>query len=463
MKAIKKIQLILALTFMGFAINACVEDDDFQTPVIEIEEPDVSVNYTLKELKDLIAKNNGEPFVIEAQATPTYVEGYIVSDDEAGNIYQKVYVQDKPENPEAGIVISTFATDVYPVRGKGRKVYIRLDGLAAASSNGMPSIGGEEDAKYGVTRMDQDKFESHVLVSPTVEKIVPTELSVNEMQNEKYLATFVKLSNVQFAQPNQNYTSNNETTNINIEDCDGNTTLLRNSSYADFADTPLPNGKGSIEGIAAVYNSDYQFFINSIEDVDFKDDRCGSEEPGNGENPGGENPDPTVVKPPFTQDFEGETSGTGQSVAIEGWTNVNVNGGSRVFEVRAFDNNNFAQVSAYKSNENPCEAWLVTPGVDLSNTTSATLSFSTKARYYKGDALTAYISTNFDGNVSAANWTELSGVTYSNGDSDNFIPSGNINLSSYAGQTVYVAFRYLGSSDNVTTTCQIDDVSITAN
>ena len=185
MKAIKKIQIILALTFMGFAINACVEDDDFQTPVIEIEEPDVSVNYTLKELKDLIAKNNGEPFVIEAQATPTYVEGYIVSDDEAGNIYQKVYVQDKPENPEAGIVISTFATDVYPVRGKGRKVYIRLDGLAAASSNGMPSIGGEEDAKYGVTRMDQDKFESHVLVSPTVEKIVPTELSVNEMQNEK--------------------------------------------------------------------------------------------------------------------------------------------------------------------------------------------------------------------------------------------------------------------------------------
>ena len=92
MKAIKNIKLIVILALATFVLDACVQDDDFQTPVIEIEEPDVTVNYTLQEIKDAIQANNGEPFIIQAESNdPVYVEAYVVSDDEAGNIYQKIY------------------------------------------------------------------------------------------------------------------------------------------------------------------------------------------------------------------------------------------------------------------------------------------------------------------------------------------------------------------------------------
>ncbi|MBJ96528.1 MAG: hypothetical protein CMC87_00930 [Flavobacteriaceae bacterium] len=638
MKAIKNIKLIVILALATFVLDACVQDDDFQTPVIEIEEPDVTVNYTLQEIKDAIQANNGEPFIIQAESNdPVYVEAYVVSDDEAGNIYQKIYVQDKPENPEVGMAISTFATDVYPIYAKGRKVYIRVDGLAAASSNGMPSIGADVDSQYGVTRIAQERLRELVLISTTMEEIVPTEVTVSELQSDQHLATLVKLNNVQFANPDQNYTSNNQTTNITFEDCEGNSSYLRNSNYADFADTPLPNGNGTIEGIAAVYNSDYQLFINSSEDVDLNGDRCGGYVPiealelpfeegfenatvgsnvniegwanvnvtggekvfsvaefdnnsyaqisaynsdessietwlvtpglavgqttdpvlsfdtkdgynngdalsvfittefdgdpsnsswtevnatlstgnstgyansftnsgeidlsayanqviyvgfkyeggsdgvtttfqidnvyaGTAQGDGGGTTDPEIVEPPFNEDFEAETAGTGESVSINGWTNVNANGGSRVFEVREFDGNKYAQTSAYNSDENPYEAWLVMPGVDLSNSTSATLSFATKDGYYNGTALTTYISTDFDGDVNNATWTEITGVTYSTGNTsgyaDSFVPSGDIDLSAYAGQTVYVAFQYLGASDGVTSTYQIDNISLTAN
>ena len=66
-----------------------------------------------------------------------------------------------------------------------------------------------------------------------------------------------------------------------------------------------------------------------------------------------------------------------------------------------------------------------------------------------------------------ATWTEITGVTYSTGNTsgyaDSFVPSGDIDLSAYAGQTVYVAFQYLGASDGVTSTYQIDNISLTAN
>ena len=81
--------------------------------------------------------------------------------------------------------------------------------------------------------------------------------------------------------------------------------------------------------------------------------------------------------------------------------------------------------------------------------------------------MTAFISTDFDGDVTAANWTEITGVTYSTGNTDGygdeFMPSGDVDLSAYAGQIVYIAFRYLGADGGITTTYQIDNVSLTAN
>jgi hypothetical protein len=151
------------------------------------------------------------------------------------------------------------------------------------------------------------------------------------------------------------------------------------------------------------------------------------------------------------------------SVNIEGWTNVNVNTGTRLWEVREFDNNKYAQTSAYNSNENPYEVWLVTPGLILPSGSTPTLNFDTNDGFNNGVALTVKISTDFTGDVTAATWTNLN-ATISSGNTsgygDEFTPSGDVDLSAYAGQVVYIAYQYVGASNGTTTTYQIDNVSV---
>ncbi|HZH70218.1 MAG TPA: choice-of-anchor J domain-containing protein, partial [Flavobacteriaceae bacterium] len=66
--------------------------------------------------------------------------------------------------------------------------------------------------------------------------------------------------------------------------------------------------------------------------------------------------------------------------------------------------------------------------------------------------------------VENADWTQLSATIAtgtSNGYANNFTPSGNVDLSAYTGQIVHIGFRYTGSSNGITTTYQVDNVTVT--
>ncbi|MBW2960293.1 DUF5689 domain-containing protein [Mesonia aestuariivivens] len=468
MKTIQKIKF-LSFFLLGAIVTSCVQDDDFDTPEVVYEDANFNPSQdSVISIASVIEFYGGfEPKQINAGSDSDknlYMEGYVVSSDETGNFYKTLIVQDKPENPTAGISISTDAGDLYTSYEPGRKVYLRVNGLYSGEYAGLPTVGVQNNDEVG--RISTIEFENRMKRTGIKEEIIPTVIGINQTGSTP-LNTLIKLEDVQFISSleGESYANidNTNTENRTIENCSGNEILLRNSGYSDFKNKLLPTGNGSIVAVLSAYNDDTQLFIRNTEDVIFEGERCG-EEPGNG---GGDNPAPGLVQLPFTEDFEGETAGVGVYLAIEGWTNVNVNGGERIFEVREFGDSKYAQTSAYSSDESPYEAWLVTSGVDLSSAANATLSFETKDGYYNGDALTAYISTDFDGDVSTANWTELSGVNYSAGNADgygdNFVPSGDIDLSAYAGQTVYVGFKYLGASDGVTSTYQIDNISITAN
>ena len=118
-------------------------------------------------------------------------------------------------------------------------------------------------------------------------------------------------------------------------------------------------------------------------------------------------------------------------------------------------------MSAYRSGEAQNIAWLISPPLVVHN--GMTLSFQTAKAYWRHDALKVFISTDFDGyNVRTATWMELPARIATNTDPNHaWIDSGDIDLSAYAGQTVYIAFRYKGSDDyNQTSTYRIDNVII---
>jgi hypothetical protein len=58
-----------------------------------------------------------------------YIEGYVSSTDETGNIYKTIYIQDDPTNPTEGLTVSVDAVSTYTKFPQGSKVYIDIEGL----------------------------------------------------------------------------------------------------------------------------------------------------------------------------------------------------------------------------------------------------------------------------------------------------------------------------------------------
>lgn len=442
--------------FIGMAVTSCVLDDDYSVPEINMEEPNVNVNTDIATVKAMYG--GFQPVLIEGGgADEMYIEAYVISSDEAGNIYKQLYIQDAAQNPSAGVVIATNATDLYTKYNPGQKIYFRVDGLYIGEYMSLPTIGIIDGDEVG--RMHAQDFEERIYRSLERSDIVPAVISLTEVTDESKLATLVKFEEVQFHEDfiGDYYGNPDNTQSVNrtVEDCDGRTVILRNSGYANFKNNHLPEGNGTLTALMSAFNSTPQLYIRDTDDVQMNGERCDS---------GGGDPIPgDALELPFSENFEEQTAGVGEIITIPGWTNVNVNGGERLWEVREFSWNQYAQTSAFNSDEDPYEVWLVTPGLILPSGSSPILTFETKDGFYNGNALTVKIAIDFDEDVTAATWTDLEAVISegnSGGYGDNFISSGDVDLSDYAGEVVYIAYRYLGATNGVTTTYQIDNIAV---
>src|SRR5699024_51951 len=188
---INYIMIFLFMALVGGSFTACVNDDDYSIPEYVVEEPDVTVNFTIANALEMMEA--GGPVKIESN-DPLYLEGYVVSSDEAGNFHKNLVIQDSPENPTAGITISTHATDMYTFFEPGRKVYVRVDGLYVGVYRGLPSLGESGDE---VERMSVEEFDERVLRSNTKEEIVPTVISMEQV-SDSHLNTLIQFNNVEF-------------------------------------------------------------------------------------------------------------------------------------------------------------------------------------------------------------------------------------------------------------------------
>ncbi len=106
--------------------------------------------------------------------------------------------------------------------------------------------------------------------------------------------------------------------------------------------------------------------------------------------------------------------------------------------------------SAYKSGNYEADSWLVSSAINLKKATAPYLSFDEVYRYVDAslvaEYLTVNISTDFSGDVSKATWTQLTIQEWSSGSDWTFVNSGNIDLSEYVGNKVYIGFRYTSTT-----------------
>lgn len=451
---------LLLLIAVGF-MTSCVHDDDYDTPDTSIDPVEIdSINVI--PIGVLIGGAPAQGFQTFKDSIH-YTSGYVVSSDEAGNFYQEMVIQDKPENPTAGLKILLSVSPLFTNYEIGRKIYVKLDGFTFGTNDGIPTMGipnGKFLAKAPAS------FESKIIRSTELASIVPLPVSLADAKNHQ--GVLVKIDSVEFITADKDKTFASDAGDgfdgeRKLEDCGDSSVddfIFSTSNFADFKSLRLPKGSGSITGIILRnYQDDYDIIsINDPSFINFDQERCD----GDG---GGGSSDETEV---LSEDFSGLTEF--DPVSLPDWTNQNVNGGSTFWQARNFNNDGYAQTSAFGSDESPLEVWLVTPSIDLSNSTSGTLTFETQDAYNDGDVLSVSVSTDFSGDASQATWTELTDAQFATGNSGGygeaggFTSSGNVDLSDFAGENIYIGIRYLGSSANgPTTNVQLDNIKVTAN
>lgn len=270
----KKVRLLKIIT-LCMLFTACIKDSDFSTPSVECVAPKIKVTNTIQQVKEMY--RYGGATVIE---TDVIIEGFVVSSDESGNIYKVISIQDKPENPTSALKIAIDQTDLYTKYNVGRKIFIKLKGLAIGYSFGSFQIGKAVGTE--LDRIPATEVDNYIVRSCEVAEIKPKVVKIEDL-DETMLEMLITIENVQFKanELGKSYGNLDNSTTVDRmlesfkDDCVlVNEIILRNSGYSDFKNQILPEGKGSITAIFSNYYDDFQLYIRDTNDVDLNEVRC---------------------------------------------------------------------------------------------------------------------------------------------------------------------------------------------
>lgn len=278
---------LLTILIVAFTLNSCVKDTDYETPQITCEEPTIDSNsiISIEEIKQIwVADNPGENDrnivkIAEEDANPIYLKGYVVSNDNGGNFYQELFVQDSPANPTQAIKVGAAVNDMFLKYDVGRELYVLLNGLYINMSHGEMMIGDNNDNQ--IDEMSEAKANNHFLRNCEAVEVTPMAIASPASINNSYLGMLVELTNMQFADNliGEKFTDSDEDydTHREMMSCiDGSTLRIETSGFADFKDNLLPIGKGSVSGILSRdYGDDfYVLRMANLESISFTEERC---------------------------------------------------------------------------------------------------------------------------------------------------------------------------------------------
>lgn len=470
---ISKIGLYIFLGTLGlFAVTSCVHDDDFKVPgdVENIEEPDldgdtVSISAVIN---NLTSYDDADQYTFED--TDHYMVGYVVSSDEGGNFYQELILQDKPENPSAGIQLLIESDPLFTKYNPGRKLYIKLEGFTVALSKGVYAL-GVPDGEF--IQEAPRVFEKKIVRSAEIDSLVPKVVDIDAFSDEVE-NMLIKINDVQFtnedAIENELSYAGEASDDFDglrrLESCHSDiTTQLSTSTFSDFKDLPLPKKSGSITAVLSrTFDDDaYVVKINDPSAIRFNQERC----------------DPLVLdcglsdsegsQILFSDDFEGQS--TGEPVSGNGWTNY-VESGSVKWSA-FYDTQNdpsmsvAAKVDVSSADEASNVAWLITPKLNLSARDRVSFSFETSNSYANGSTLKIFFSKDWDGqesHIASADWAEITAAQVVENDVgfQTVVSSGIVDLSCVE-EDGYIAFKYVGSSDtDYDGVYELNNVKVTA-
>jgi len=167
--------------------------------------------------------------------------------------------------------------------------------------------------------------------------------------------------------------------------------------------------------------------------------------------------------------YDGQGGGGGGSTLLEEFTtNLGTFTAHSVTGTQVWGWGNFdggcSKMTGYAGGANNAnEDWLVSPAISLVGKTGVSMNFREAINYDTNISnAKVLISTDYDGTSSPASngtWTEVTGFTRASGSSWTFVDSGDASLTTFEGQTIYIAFKYL-STTSVGSTWEISKVEV---
>ena len=431
-KSLKFSIVILSLTTILF--SGCIKEK-FDTPPVIVPSVDFPANLTIAQLKSVYTgtlDHIGDSIIIGTDTIyQPAIQGIVSSTDESGNIYKTLYIQDAT----GGIQIALDRTSLYNVFKIGQRVYVKLSDMYMGNYGGVIQLGYIYSGSIG--RLPDAMIDLHLFrdslpgAAPTPLERTITSLTGNDVN------MLVKIKKVHFLEVGSVFSEETATTNRTIVDSAGNTILLRTSNYASFRGELLPSGEGDIVGIYSTFNSDKQFYIRDLNDL--------------------QNWTPDTMTAIFSESFS-TSLGTFSAFSVTGaevWVQYTTPGAQTC-----------AKMSGFSGTSNANEDWLISPSVNLDNYSYETLSFLSAMKFgtpTDGSFTLLYSSDYTSGDPTLATWTPISVPTANlpTGADWNFVQSGNIDVSSASGSNVHFAIKYISTTSSAAT-WEITDIKLRA-
>jgi len=287
-----KIYNIVTILILAFSLNSCVQNTDFTVPDVTIKDPNITTNSTLDKVKTALQQEffSNEKLVFTFpinENNPTFIETYVISSDATGNFYKKLIVQDKPENPTAGIEVlinKSALSDLFTI---GKKIYIKLDGLSVSYDDGQSEVNPINLApgKYSLgflkggrtTEIPTAAISNYLFRTSTIATIIPQKITI-ETATDAAINTFVRIENAQFDISQKGKTFSGE----KYDEYDGfrylfecgteHTLRLQTSTFSSFKSILIPEGQGQIDFILSKdYAAEFLVaIVNSPANITYK-------------------------------------------------------------------------------------------------------------------------------------------------------------------------------------------------
>ena len=451
--------LKLVLTTAVFAtLVGCVNGDDYGTPDLS---NDCVTIATTKQVSDITSISTATTTQYTTTETIDYIEAYVTSSDEGGNFYKSISMMSLDGLKGFSMPVDSY--NLYTEFEPGRKVTIKLDkNRYFNKQHGSTVLGSSYNG--GVGRISGVDYKDVILRScdNVNEDDIVKNISIATAKNDQYLNMLIEFDAVQFTDASlgkkyydASLNSLGGATNHEISDEFGNKVILRVSEFATFASNAVPSLNGKIRGVMTKYNSDYQFMIRTLNDVNLTNTRLDIDlyPPIGGSA--------IVYDATLNEPFTSYTT-SNQQVFPKYINDASV--GSRYWQVKTFSGNKYIQMSSFGGTPEANRSLFIVP---VNMTAASTMSFKTKDGFNNGNVLKVYYSTNYVPGTQITNatlvditssFTIASGTT--SGYAANFTNSGTYNIPAGVTGNGFFIFEYVGNGTGITTTMQIDDIVI---